>query len=67
MMNNRPEKPEKPENEWVPASRQETKEILLWLCAFTLLFFVIVYGVIYLIDNTGITLNQPIPLIGGDG
>jgi hypothetical protein len=63
MMKKKHEIPE----EWASASREETKEILPWLCAFSLLFFLLTYGVIYLIDNTGITLNQTIPLIGGDG
>jgi hypothetical protein len=54
-------------DEWVPAGPEEIKEILLWLCGFALLFILITYGAIFLIDNTSATLNNPIHLIGGDG
>jgi hypothetical protein len=42
-------------------------EILLWLCAFAVLFITVMQAIIFLIDNTSVTLNQPIHLIGGDG
>lgn len=63
------DKPEKPDEIKQPKAerRGDLKEIILWVCAFTLLFFVLTYSAIFLIDNTSATLNEPIPLIGGDG
>jgi hypothetical protein len=60
-------KPEGQQNEWLYAGREEIKEIILWICAFALLFFALTYGAIFLIDNTSPTLHEPIPLVGGDG
>jgi hypothetical protein len=66
----RPDKPadDKPAIQQPKAERRgDIGEALLWVCAFALLFFTITYSVIFLIDNTSATLNEPIPLIGGDG
>jgi hypothetical protein len=63
------DKPEKPADKQQPKAEHHSDltEIILCLIAFTLLFFVLTYSAIFLIDNTSATLNNPIPLIGGDG
>jgi hypothetical protein len=69
MMNDRPEKPadDQPTTPQPAAKRRVAGEILLWLCAFALLFITVMRGIIFLLDNTRTTLNEPIHLIGGDG
>jgi hypothetical protein len=68
-MMNRPEKPadDQQTTQQTAAKRRVTGEILLWLCAFALLFITVMQGIIFLLDNTGTTQNEPIHLIGGDG